>query len=145
MRWVALPIWSCKFVVEEHYCNSFAPTVVPCIGCLAVPVEHTWGNWEVAKGSVVGVAAAETVVEAAEIAGVAAEIAKEAAKIAGVARLGMHFTGTIDDTEPATPDIGLLPLALHQLLLVLNWLPLGLNRVPRLVLGIPPSFLPWLS
>ena len=61
----------CKFVMEEHYCNSFASVVVSCIGCLAVTVEHIRGNWEVVEGGTVGVVAAEPAEEAADIAGVA--------------------------------------------------------------------------
>lgn len=63
------------------------------MGCLAIPVEHTQGNWEVAEDGIVGVDAAETIEEAAEI--------------AGVARPGMPLAGTKVDTEPATPGIGL--------------------------------------
>ena len=43
----------CSFVVEGRYCNSYAPVVVPCIDCLAVPVEHISGNLKVADIDVV--------------------------------------------------------------------------------------------
>ena len=75
----------CKFVVEECYCNSFSPAVVPCIGCLVVPVVHTWGNLVVAEGGTVGVAAAKT-----------AEVA--AIEIVGAAGPGMPPAGTTVDT-----------------------------------------------
>ena len=50
----------CKFVVEEHYCNSFAHVVAPCTGCLLVPVERSRGNLVAVGGGIAGVATAET-------------------------------------------------------------------------------------
>ena len=87
----------CKFAVEEHYCNSFSPVVVPCIDYLTDPIEHTWGNWEVAQGSTVGVAATETI----EVAVV------ETAEVIGP---GMPLGDTVVDTGWATPGTTLIGL-----------------------------------
>ena len=91
----------CSFVVERHYCSSYAPVVASYTDCLTIPVGHILGRWKV-----VGVATAGTAEEAADMV---------------LADSGMPLAGTDVDTESAalgtvladpgialtTPDIAL--------------------------------------
>ena len=79
-------------MVEKHYCNSVAPVVVLCTGCLVVPVEHSRDNLVVAEDGTIGVAVAETAeVAAVETAGVIV------VETVGAIGLGMPPGGTAVD------------------------------------------------